>query len=272
MSKVSSATSQNFLPRHQKSTPKTSRAPEKPKHNIPATKNTDTNGYQAPSPNSVPAAAAKAAQAWSRLDPTGGRGLRGVEYTSKVIDQMRLDPKTALPDNHGFPRIVDTHARHGKSFAFRGGDGVIRGGIELPGGYNGKSGKFQWIVEPGGKKSNHRIFVPKGKPGQIPTKAIIPGTQAARVAGRVMLPLAVAADSYEIATAENKPKKAAEKAGAWATSMGATAVAAKAASPLLAGGPPGWVGYGAVVLGTGVVSYAAGSEIGKGIYNWFTGN
>ncbi|MEE2903808.1 MAG: hypothetical protein VYC39_15885 [Myxococcota bacterium] len=244
----------------------------KPKPEHSAISQNDPDQYEGPNAAAIPPSATRAAQAWGNLDPTRGRGLVGVEYTPKVRGQMRLNPTTALPDNHGFPRMVDSHARHGKSFAFAGGDGKVRGGIELPGAYNGRDGKFQWIVEQGGKKSNHRVFVPKGKPGQIPRSAIIPGSGAARVAGRVMLPLAVAADSYEIATAENKPKKAAEKAGAWATSMGATAVAAKVASPLLAAGPPGWVGYGAAVLGTGVVSYAAGSQLGKGIYNWFTGN
>jgi len=244
----------------------------KPKPDDSAISQNNPDQYEGPSAASITPSAARGAHAWGNLDPTRGRGLAGVEYTPKVRGQMRLDPKTALPDNHGFPRMVDSHAKHGRAFAFAGGDGKVRGGIELPGSYNGRDGKFQWIVEQGGKKSNHRVFVPKGKPGQIPRNAIIPGTGAARVAGRVMLPLAVAADSYEIATAENKPQKAAEKAGAWATSMGATAVAAKAASPLLAAGPAGWVGYGAAVLGTGVVSYAAGSKLGKGIYNWFTGN
>ena len=272
MSKVSAKTSPNFPPAY-KGAPAASDPVSKPKQDAAQTPTKGrSDKYEGPSTATLTAPGGRAAQAWGNLDPTKGRGLAGVEYTPKVHGQMRLNPTTALPDNHGFPRMVDSHARSGKSFAFTGGDGKIRGGIELPGAYNGRDGKFQWIVEQGGKKSNHRVFVPKGKPGQIPRNAIIPGTGVARVAGRVMLPLAVAADSYEIATAENKPQKAAEKAGAWATSMGATAVAAKAASPLLAGGPPGWVGYGAVVLGTGVVSYAAGSKIGKGIYNWFTGN
>ena len=163
----------------------------------------------------VSTSSAAAASRYAGLDPTRGRGMGGVEYTPKVLDQMRVNARTGLPDNHGFPRIADNSARLGDSFAIRNGDGKIRGGIELKGHYNGKPGKFQWIVEPGGKQSNHRLFVPKGRPSPIPANAIIRGTGAARVAGRVMLPVGLALDGYEVATAKNKPKKLTEKVGAW---------------------------------------------------------
>jgi RHS repeat-associated protein len=86
--------------------------------------------------------------------------LEGTRYTEKVYNQMRLNPKTALPDNHAFPRIVDNYAGQGLVTPLKGGDGVIRTKVELQGTYNGRKGSFEWIIE-GDRTINHRLFVPQ---------------------------------------------------------------------------------------------------------------
>jgi RHS repeat-associated protein len=86
--------------------------------------------------------------------------LEGTTYTGKVRAQMRQNPKTGRPDNHGFPLQVDNSAGLGRQTTIKGGDGVTRAKIELDGSYNGKQGTFEWIIEPNGTV-NHRLFVPK---------------------------------------------------------------------------------------------------------------
>ncbi|MBS0621410.1 MAG: hypothetical protein JSR80_00405 [Verrucomicrobia bacterium] len=56
---------------------------------------------------------------------------------------MRLNPKTAQPDFHGFPKIVDNYANIGRSEALVGRDGLTRTKVTLPGGYQGReAGRF----------------------------------------------------------------------------------------------------------------------------------
>lgn len=86
--------------------------------------------------------------------------------------------------------------------------------------------------------------------------------------GRAVLMVAIAADLYEIYQADFAEKVIVEKAGAWAGSLGASAVAAKGAAPLLAGGPIGWIGYGVIVIGAGAIGYWAGGEAAETIYEW----
>ncbi|WP_098038561.1 hypothetical protein, partial [Estrella lausannensis] len=85
--------------------------------------------------------------------------LKGTSYTPKVIKDMRLNGKTALPDFHGFPRIVDNYAKFGRADLLIGRDGKIRTRVSLPGGYQGREGCFEWIIE-ADKTINHRLFVP----------------------------------------------------------------------------------------------------------------
>ncbi|WP_075006671.1 RHS repeat-associated core domain-containing protein [Stigmatella aurantiaca] len=88
--------------------------------------------------------------------------LAGVTYTGKVRSQIRPNLKTGRPDDHGFPLEVDNFAGSGRQTTITGGDGVNRMKIELDGSYNGKHGKFEWIVEPNGTV-NHRLFVPTSR-------------------------------------------------------------------------------------------------------------
>jgi hypothetical protein len=110
--------------------------------------------------------------------------------------------------------------------------------------------------------------VPKEAQAAAKAKA---GGQAFRFVkwgGRTLLVVGLAMDAYEVYNAENKPKTITKKAGAWGASLGASALTAKAASPLLAGGPLGWIGYGAAVVGAGVGGYFLGGEVAETIYEW----
>lgn len=86
--------------------------------------------------------------------------------------------------------------------------------------------------------------------------------------GRIFLVIAVAADAYEIYEAENKAKTITKKVGAWTGATLAGGAAAAEASPLLAGGPWGWAGYGVIVGGAGILGYITGGEITETIYEW----
>jgi hypothetical protein len=86
--------------------------------------------------------------------------------------------------------------------------------------------------------------------------------------GRLFLVVGIGLDAYEVYQAENKPKTITKKAGAWAGSLAAGGAAAEVASPLLAGGPWGWAGYGATVLVAGGAGYFVGGEVTETIYEW----
>jgi len=223
------------------------------------------------------------AHRYSAIDPTRGQGIRGVPLSDKVKGQMQPDPhvsitepkpgevKVSTPDTHKFPRVVDGMVERGsaKSFPVVNGDGSVVSGMEQPGALNGKQGKFQYTVNNG--EVNHRQFIPEGARDPIDASRRIPGTNIARYAGRAMLAAGALMDGYEIATADNKPRKIAEKAGAWGTSLGAASVVGQAAAPLLAAGPVGWAGYGVAVVGAGIGGYIAGSRAGTWAYDTVSG-
>ena len=85
--------------------------------------------------------------------------LNGTCYNPKVINDMRLNAKTALPDFHGFPRIVDNYAKFGCTETLIGHNGITRTKLTLPGGYQGREGSFEWIIEQD-RTINHRLFLP----------------------------------------------------------------------------------------------------------------
>lgn len=67
---------------------------------------------------------------------------------------------------HGFPDIVDNYA--GSSTPFQLGNGSAL--YQLPGGLNGATGRFEWIVDPKLGGTTHRMFVPGGTINGIPVK------------------------------------------------------------------------------------------------------
>jgi hypothetical protein len=86
--------------------------------------------------------------------------LNGTSYTKKVMQQAaKPNVNQWNPDYHGFPSSVDAFAGNGKITKIKGGDGIIRDKIELRGDWMGKSGTFEWIIEPN-KLINHRLFKP----------------------------------------------------------------------------------------------------------------
>ena len=84
--------------------------------------------------------------------------------------------------------------------------------------------------------------------------------------GRVMVVVGAAADGYRIYTAENRAQETAEVVGGWGGAAAGSAAWGKFASPLLAGGPWGWVAYGTGALVAGGVGYVVGEKVGEEAY------
>ncbi|NSZ15605.1 RHS repeat-associated core domain-containing protein [Agrobacterium vitis] len=79
--------------------------------------------------------------------------FNGANYTTKVQSQMQKG------DFHSFPEEVTNYAGAGKTSKIMGGDGEIRNMLQIPGGYNGRTGLFEFIKENNGN-INHRKFNP----------------------------------------------------------------------------------------------------------------
>lgn len=86
--------------------------------------------------------------------------------------------------------------------------------------------------------------------------------------GRVLLLVTVGADVYEVYEAKWSPKMITKKIGAWAASLMLGGLAAEKSAPLLAGGPKGWIGYGVIVAGAGILGYLGGGKTTETIYEW----
>jgi len=91
-----------------------------------------------------------------KVTKKGGDFFKRTKFTDKVKRQMQQD------DFHSFPRSVEGFQDAGKVTKFKGGDGVLRERLEIPGGFKGKEGKFEFIKEPDGT-INHRFFRPDGQ-------------------------------------------------------------------------------------------------------------
>jgi filamentous hemagglutinin len=73
---------------------------------------------------------------------------------------IRYSVKWRGGDYHSFPEMVKNYAELGKVIRIRGGDGVVREMLEIPGSYRGQQGVFQFIKEADGT-INHRYFKPR---------------------------------------------------------------------------------------------------------------
>ncbi len=74
---------------------------------------------------------------------------------------------------HAFNDIIDNYAGDATKLTLKGGDGVNRSLYQIEGSLNGKSGIFEWIVDPDPTKGvTHRIFIEgvgiTGKPNARP--------------------------------------------------------------------------------------------------------
>ena len=65
-------------------------------------------------------------------------------------------PSTPIP--HGFPDVIDNYAGYGHVFLQNDGSTLI----QLAGHYNGKPGRFEWIIDPNMGGVSHRMFVLNG--------------------------------------------------------------------------------------------------------------
>ena len=79
--------------------------------------------------------------------------FEGATYTNKVLAQMKRC------DFHGFPESVKAFESDGIITTIKGGDGVTRQMLKIPGEYGGKKGFFEFIKESNGS-INHRLFNP----------------------------------------------------------------------------------------------------------------
>ena len=77
----------------------------------------------------------------------------GIRYTDKVLKQL----ENAEDLRHAFPSAVDSFVDINSGRKLKGGDGVVRSIIELPGNINNTPGVFEYIIEPNGL-CNHRFF------------------------------------------------------------------------------------------------------------------
>ena len=77
--------------------------------------------------------------------------FEGTRYTEKVRKQA------SSGDCHSFPQSVDGFSGAGKVSKIKGGDGISRQKLEIPGSYQGKDGVFEYIKETDGA-INHRFF------------------------------------------------------------------------------------------------------------------
>lgn len=85
--------------------------------------------------------------------PTASRFFEGTKYSERVLSQMEGR------DFHAFPEIVKSYASTGEVATIRGGDGMTRWMLRIPGSYQGREGVFEFIREPNGVIT-HRLFKP----------------------------------------------------------------------------------------------------------------
>lgn len=79
--------------------------------------------------------------------------FQGTKYTNKVLGQMKSEPF------HAFPESVKAFESSGVISTIKGGDGITRQMLKIPGEYGGKKGFFEFIKEANGS-INHRFFRP----------------------------------------------------------------------------------------------------------------
>lgn len=79
--------------------------------------------------------------------------FEGTRYTNKVLAQMKSDLF------HAFPESIKELESSGVISTIKGGDGITRQILKIPGEFKGKKGFFEFIKEADGS-INHRFFRP----------------------------------------------------------------------------------------------------------------
>ena len=87
------------------------------------------------------------------VDKIGESFFDNTKYTDKVLGQMKTG------DFHAFPKSVEAFELNGTISTIKGGDGIFRQMLKIPGEYGGKRGFFEFIKELDGT-INHRLFRP----------------------------------------------------------------------------------------------------------------
>ena len=100
-----------------------------------------------------------------------GGGRNNIEINNPVLDNVRSGSALKGDAQHAFNDIIDNYAGYATKFTIKGGDGVKRKLYQIKGSLNGKSGIFEWIVDPK-KGVTHRRFIEgvgiTGKPNARP--------------------------------------------------------------------------------------------------------
>lgn len=97
-------------------------------------------------------------------DPDGNPISVDPKRPNKPPYAMQERPGT--PRAHGFPDIIDNYAGDATTFQLPNGGTLY----QLPGSFNGKAGRFEWIIDPKMGGVTHRMFVPNGTVNGIPSK------------------------------------------------------------------------------------------------------
>ena len=100
-------------------------------------------------------------------------GIKTVDINNPVLDNIRTGSALKGDSLHAFNDIIDNHTGDATKFSLTGGDGVERTLYQLEGSLNGKTGVFEWIVDPDPTKGvTHRRFIEgvgiTGKPNARP--------------------------------------------------------------------------------------------------------
>ena len=93
------------------------------------------------------------AKVTNKLDDAIDTSVDSVRYTEKVVKQM----SNSSDLNHSFPALIDTFVDIKSGRPFKGGDGIVRTRIEIPGKIKNTPGVYEYIIEPNGM-CNHRYF------------------------------------------------------------------------------------------------------------------
>jgi len=94
------------------------------------------------------------------LDDAGKWSKTSIDIHNPVLDNIRTGSALKEDALHAFNDIIDNYAGDATKFSLMGGDGVERSLYQIEGALNGKSGIFEWIVDPDPAKGvTHRRFI-----------------------------------------------------------------------------------------------------------------
>ena len=81
-----------------------------------------------------------------------------ISNKNDIIGKPRTGSANKLDQYHNFPEMVDNYAGSGSKSIRIGADGLEYHWFEVPGGYLGKNGVFEWILDPKNDVITHRFF------------------------------------------------------------------------------------------------------------------